>query len=135
MGMIYGSKEIDGFLKGIKETLDFKDSRIKYLNEENKRLRSEQYKDEELSKMKDYMEEVKKDMFRGFPISEREEQRIEEWKLKHEIEDHGLDTPEKRLRAQGCCGGAYTYYFVPCSIGTIGVVKYSCGKEFEFQSL
>lgn len=135
MGMIYGSKEIDGFLKGIKETLDFKDSRIKYLNEENKRLRNEQYKDEELSKMKDYMEEVKKDMFRGFPISEREEQRIEEWKLKHEIEDHGWDTPEKRLKAAGCCGGGYTYYFVPCSIGTIGVVKCSCGKEFEFQSL
>lgn len=135
MRRIYGSEEIDEFLKGIKNTLDSKDCRIEYLQEENERLKSEQYKDEELSKMREYVEKVDKDMNRGFPISEREEQRIKEWKLKHEVEDHGLDTPDKRLKAQGCCGGAYTYSFIPTSIGTIGVVKCSCGKEFEFQKL
>ena len=135
MRRIYGTKEIDKMLEGIRNTLDSKDSRIEYLHDENKRLKSKQYKDEELSKMKDYVEKTEKDMCRGFPISEREEQKIEEWKLKHEIEDHGLDTPEKRLRAQGCCSGGYTYEFTPTSIGIIGVVKCSCGKEFEFQSL
>lgn len=122
-------------LKDIEDTLNAKDSRIKYLENENKKLRDEHYKDGELSKMKDELERNRKDMFRGFPISEKEEQRIKEWKLKHETEDHGLDTPEKRLKSAGCCGGRYTYEFFPCAIGTSGVVKCSCGKEFEFQSL
>ena len=42
---------------------------------------------------------------------------------------------EQRLRAGGCCGGRYTYQFVPTSIGTVGEVICSCGEKFTFQDL
>lgn len=60
---------------------------------------------------------------------------IREWELKHDAEKHGLKTMEQRLRAGGCCGGRYTYQFVPTSIGTIGEVICSCGEKFTFQDL
>lgn len=68
-------------------------------------------------------------------ISKEEEEKIKEWQLKHDAEKHGLKTMEQRLRAGGCCGGRYTYQFVPTSIGTIGEVICSCGEKFTFQDL
>ena len=107
----------------------------KYLEEENKKLKDEHYKDSEMQRMKTELEKAKDDLHRGFPISKEEEEKIKEWQLKHDAEKHGLKTMEQRLRAGGCCGGRYTYQFVPTSIGTIGEVICSCGEKFTFQDL
>ena len=111
------------------------EDRIKYLEEENKQLKDEAWKDEELQKMKTKYEKMESDYWRGFPITEKEANTISEWKKKHEEEVHGLTTDAKRLKAAGTIGGRYSYHFYPTSIGISGVVRCRCGAEFEFQEI
>lgn len=109
--------------------------RIKYLKEENKMLKEGTWKDEALQDMRAEYERMKADYYRGFAITEEEDKRIKEWQKKHEEEVHGLTTDKQRLKAGGTIGGRYSYHFVPTSIGTSGVVRCSCGAEFEFCEL
>ena len=111
------------------------EDRIKYLEEENKKLKDEAWKDAELQAMKEEMKLMKAEYYRGFHISESEEKAINEWKRKHEEEVHGLKTNKDRLRAGGCIGGRYSYHFVPTSIGTSCTIRCSCGAEFEFREI
>lgn len=122
-------------LDAIKREIDANNSRIAYLQSQNKKLKEEHYKDTELQKMKEELGRVKADMYRGFPISEEEEKRIKEWQDKHDAEVHGLKTLKERVHAGGCIGGRYTYCFIPTSIGVVGSVKCNCGAEFIFQDL
>lgn len=130
----YNTEKISEILDEVVANIKTRDSRIKYLEEENKTLKDETYKDSELTEMKEQYELMKNDLMRGFPISEEEKKHIEEWKKKHDKEAHGITTLDQRLRAGGCIGGRYTYNFVPTSIGVIGTIKCSCGEEFEFQN-
>lgn len=109
------------------------ESIIQRLEAANKKLKDELYKDKELQDMKEQLEKMKKDYYRGFPITEKEMSAIKEWKKKHDEEVHGVrnDVPSyKRGR-----GGSYSYHFYPTSIGTSGVVRCHCGAEFEFQEI
>ena len=108
---------------------------IKYLQEENKKLKDEHYKDEKVQEMQEKLAKMEKEWRRGFPITEQEEKSIEEWVKNHEAKVHGLTTDKMRLAAQGAAGGRYTYIFLPTSLGTSGVIKCSCGAEFEFQKI
>lgn len=65
---------------------------------------------------------------RAFVISEKEDQKISEWKQNHRL---------KHACSYGSCiGGEYSYAFSPTSIGTIGsVVCDRCGEEFVFRDL
>lgn len=122
-------------LDAIKREFDSQNARIIYLQNQNKKLKEEHYKDTELQKMKEELERVRADMYRGFPISAEEEKRIKEWQDKHDAEVHGLKTLKERVRAGGCIGGRYSYEFVSTSIGVIGIVKCNCGAKFTFQDL
>lgn len=127
--------DLDDCLRAIKCRNKDNEDTIEYLRKENKRLKEENYKDNELQKIKQQLERMKADYWRGFPITEKEEKAIEEWKKKHEEEVHGLTTDKMRLKAQGVSGGRYSYHFVPTTIGTSGVIRCSCGAEFEFQEI
>lgn len=118
-------EEVRKFTNLIKEYSRM-ESWISSLQEENKKLREEHYKNEELQQMKERVEKAEKDLYRGFPITEEEDKRLKEWINNHEKEHSG---------GHGCCGGKYTYIFLPTSIGTIGTVKCSCGKSFDFQEI
>lgn len=122
-------------LDAIKREFDSQNARIIYLQNQNKKLKEKHYKDTELQKMKEELERVRADMYRGFPISAEEEKRIKEWQDKHDAEVHGLKTLKERVRAGGCIGGRYSYEFVSTSIGVIGIVKCNCGAKFTFQDL
>ena len=111
------------------------EKRIKYLEEENRKLKEEYNKDEEIQKMKSEVEKMQKDYWRGFPITEDEENAIKEWRKKHDVEVHGLTTSRMRMKAEGCCGGRYSYKFVPTSISTIGYIECSCGEKFCFTEI
>ena len=50
---------------------------ISRLEETNKKLRNEHYKDEELQKMKQEVKAMKEDYYRGFPITKEEEEAID----------------------------------------------------------
>lgn len=109
---------------------------LERLEEENKKLKTEAWKDEELLKMKNQLDDVMAEYRRGFPISEEEEKRIQEWRNAHDKEAHGLDTPHKQLLAGGTIGGRYSYHFIPTLIGVSGTVRCNkCGAEFEFCKL
>lgn len=79
------------------------------------------------------LKKAKEDLYRGFPISEKEQEKIREWELKHDAEKHGLKTMEQRAMGHGCIGGSLTWCFTPTSIGTIGEVICSCGEKFTFR--
>lgn len=95
---------------------------IEKAREENKKLRDENYKDNELSMMEarvNHLEAEKKvyleDYYRGFPISKNEVEEITEWKKKHDTEEH--NNPNQY---HGSSGGGYNYEFIPTGLGTIG---------------
>ena len=103
------------------------------LQEENKRLKDEHYEKSELKTMKENLEEMKKSCYRGFPLSEDEEEAIETWKAEHIKECH--PETKKNPFAFGAIGGNFSYEFTPTSIGNIGKIKCCCGKEFTFRDL
>lgn len=127
--------DINKALETIKKEVEKKDNEIERLREENRRLKEEYNKDEEIQKMQERLDEMQKDYWRGFPITEAEEKAIEEWKKKHDEEVHGYTTDKMRMKAEGCCGGRYSYKFVPTSLGVSGVIRCHCGAEFEFQEI
>ena len=96
-----------------------------YLREENEKLKSDAYKDEELSKMKSEYEKMKDDYFRGFPISGEEDKKVTEW-IKKQMEEHPGNV--------GAIGGRFTYQFTPTGVGTFGtVIDSSTGDKLTFQ--
>ena len=126
--------DLEECLRAIRVRNSDDENRIKYLEEENKKLKEDNYKDTELQNIKQQLEKMKKDYWRGFPISEDEEESIEEWKKKHDEKVHGY-TKEMRMKAEGVSGGRYSYRFCPTALGTSGVIRCSCGAEFEFQEI
>lgn len=118
-------KDVDRAIKTIKDEFDSNKRMISDLREENARLKSSAYKDEELQKMKSKLEEMREDYNRGFPISEEEHKQIKDWMIEHKKCQSNL----------GTIGGGYEYYFIPTSIGIIGTVKCSCGSKFTFRGL
>ena len=100
-------------------------NRNEYLLEENKRLKSEAYKDEELSKMKAQYDKMNADYYRGFAISENENNKINEW-----IDKISKEYPGN----EGAIGGRFTYEFIPTGVGTYGkIIDSISGKSFSFQ--
>lgn len=95
---------------------------VESLKKENAELKSEHYKDEQLSNMKDKLNRMKKDYYRGFPISEEEEAQINKFQ-------------DKYRKYYGAIGGAFTYKFTPTSIGVIGEVIAPNSESFVFKDL
>lgn len=129
------STSIDKQLKELDNINAIKDKTIARLKEENKELKNKAYKDTELQRMQKKLDIILDGWYSGFPISKKESEAIDVWKCKHEEEAHGAKTDEQCLRLQGCSGGRYSYTFTPTAIGTSGVVRCSCGAEFEFQEI
>lgn len=127
--------DFDKCIKALQYRNSDNEKRIKYLEEENHKLKEEYNKDEEIQKMKERLDKMQKDYWRGFPITEAEEKAIDKWKKKHDEEVHGYTTDRMRMKAEGCCGGKYSYHFIPTALGTSGVVRCYCGAEFEFQEI
>lgn len=103
-----------------------KQDNIDRLDKRIKELESESYKDEELSKLKEEIERLNKLLNNGFHIDENTSANIDNWIKSHESE-HGGD--------HGCCGGKYSYIFIPTSIGVFASVKCSCGAKYDFSEV
>lgn len=131
-GVFVSEKTIEDYLLNIKELSKSKDNQIQKLKAENTQLKDENYKDNELESMKKQvesakidMEIMKKDMYRGFPITAKEKEAIHNWSKNHDKKEH------KNLRGyHGAIGGGFDYVFTPTSIGTVGVcVCETCQKR------
>lgn len=104
-------KDFDDMFEGMRVEVKSLFDRIDWLQKENKRLQEENYKDEELTKMKKELDNVRKDLYRGFGISQEENESVRNWEKKHNEKYH-----------QNKWNGAVTYMFVPTNIGTFGSV-------------
>lgn len=122
------SKTVDT-LMGVQDKIDKMYELITRLEEENKQLKDEHYKDAELAECKDTIDILRKLLDYSFSIPEEEYEAIKKWQEQHEIDKHN------GVMAHGVCGGRYTYCFTPTSIGTVGTVKCSCGEEFTFSEI
>ena len=129
------SDKLEKCFDSIRKTINSKNKRIQHLEDVNKKLRDEAYKDRELQKMQEQIEEMRANYRRGFPITESEKKSINEWQKKHDEEVHNLRTSEDKMKAGGCIGGRYSYEFTVTSIGVLGEVKCSCGEKFCFCDL
>ena len=115
-----------------KELIDIsihQEKTIERLREEIKKLKDENYKDTELAHMKAECDRMKKDYYRGFPISEEEYEKAHNWMDDHEATKHARCNG---LPRGGAIGGSYKWIFTPTGIGVFGSVKCSCGEEFCF---
>ena len=122
-GVFVSEKTIEDYLLNIKELSKNKENQIQELKAENAQLKEENYKDKELSSMKKQVESaradreaMRKDMYRGFPITEEEKEAIYNWSKEHDEKEH-----KSSKGYHGAIGGGFDYVFTPTSIGTIGI--------------
>ena len=132
--------DADGRLSGYSECLEMLRRhqanyrrRIEYLENENRKLKDEHFKDNYIKKLQNENERILSDSRRGFPITEEEDRAIRKWQQSHLTEKH----PEA-LKNQGYfgpIGGNWTFTFIPTSIGIIGEVSCYCGEKYCFSDL
>ena len=104
--------DIDEALHTIKQIADSYEGHLKDLSEENKKLRDEHYKDAEMADMKRQLASLEEAYYRGFPLTEEQERKINEWKKRHDAEQH--NNPQGY---HGVSGGGFAYIFYPTAIG------------------
>lgn len=130
---IIDSEEAKMHMDDIVGAIEHLSNENKRLYEENKKLKSEQYKDEELKRLSEKNKELKEQIFsmrieNEFVLSENEIKKVENWRKEHNKRKH----PSGNF---GAIGGELTYLFVPTSIGTIGKIVCCCGEEFIFRNM
>lgn len=114
------------FIDRINEAEDAKEAAQRKVKEYEEKINA----DSRVKEIKAKYDEATKALYRGFGISQGESEEITAWKEKHDVEQHGLNSLDKKLRAGGAIGGRYHYQFVPTSIGTVGTcVCGSCERK------
>lgn len=128
--------DLEQCLEAIRARNEDNEDTIRHLNAEIAELKSEHYKDKQLQEMKKRLEKMQKDYWRGFPITEEEEQDIKRWQDKHNAEAHDITTDYERQKAAGSIGGQFTYEFTITSIGILGYVRCGiCGEKYCFSEI
>lgn len=95
-----------------------KDKQIEQLQKENNRLRDEHYKDEELKKLQEKIDHLEGDCVRGFPITEKEQEKIDKIRVEHK---------------KTCPLCKFDFVFECCGIVNFGSLKCRiCGEEIKF---
>ena len=113
--LAYNEEEVNKKLDEIRGQFARANKLNEQLSEENYRLRDEHFKEKELAEMGKILEQMRADYWRGFPISEEEEKKINEFQKEHDTNFHSNPT-----QYHGVSGGGYEYVFYPTGLGTIG---------------
>lgn len=122
-GNIIKIVDVDTICNSVKELVSRAENRAKAATEELQKLKDEKWKDEELKRMKEKLEKQSGDLWRGFPITEKEQEAIDKWKDQHYTNQHHAPDTDTRIRMQGVSGGLFTYIFLPTAIGTSGICR------------
>lgn len=114
----YKTDEYIKSLQSVVEGLKTKDKTINSLQEENNRLRDEHYKDEELKKLQERIDHLEGNCARGFPITEKEQEKIDKIRVEHK---------------KTCPLCKFDFVFECCGIVNFGSLKCRiCGEEIKF---
>lgn len=117
--------KIDELCLALKDKFMRQEEKIKYLSEENRKLKEGVWEKEESSRLESEYERMKHEYYNfGFPITEEEKEKINEWAKTHECTTRGT-------RAEGY----RKFIFSPTELGVVGEVKCSCGQTFTFREL
>lgn len=103
---------------------------VSRLQEENEKLKTEVFKDEELKRMKERLDTAQEDLRRGFPISKITDKKIMAWCEQHERQKH-WDSKNNCPTSSGAIGGRFSYSFIPTGIGTLVTCKCCCGESIS----
>ena len=102
--------------------MDTLQERNDYLERENKELKSEKYKDNEIQRLNNKIKDYEKQFLRSFIITEDEEEEIKKFKDNH-FQNH-------KHR------GIFEYVFVPTELGDFGEIRCTvCGDKIIFKNL
>ena len=70
--------------------------------------------------MKEDYERMKTDYYGGFPLTQEEIEKVNNWQNEHTKVVHKAVTLDQVLRLEGVSGGRWVYEFTPTAIGTFG---------------
>ena len=114
----YQTNECVENLQVVIDRLRGKDKQIEQLQKENNRLRDEHYKDEELKKLQERIDHLEGNCARGFPITEKEQEKIDKIRVEHK-------------KTYPLC--KFDFVFECCGIVNFGSLKCRiCGEEIKF---
>ena len=129
-------KEFNKWLNGIKTAFEVKNKDIQCLKEKIKKLEDEKWKDNELQNMKKTYDEMKANYYRGFSISKKEQNAINEWQKNHLTNQHNLKTLKQKVSFGGAIGGNFKFEFILTAIGTVGsCICESCQSQARKDSM
>ena len=118
--------DLDTLFSQIKDHITSVEEKNKQLEQENKRIKSEKYAEGELASMKERLEEMEENYYRGFPVSVEQDEAIAEWEKKHRKERHN------GKYAPSAIGGSFQFRFITTSIGIVGAcICLSCMRKAE----
>ena len=112
------TKECIEGLQKVVDALDEKDRIINSLREKNKKLEDEHYKDKELKKLQEKIEELQGNCTRGFPITVKEQEKID--KIRKE---HRKTCPLCKFSYEFVCYPMVDFGFLKCA---------TCGEKIKF---
>lgn len=125
------NKVCKDFCQGIEEIIKEAQNKNISLQKENEALKSEHYKDNEIQRLSQEIQQYKDLLSMSFTINEEEREEINTWQKNHikKCNKHGYSDC-------GAIGGCFDYIFNPTSIGDIGQIQCSlCGNVFTFREL
>lgn len=121
-GHILEVPSINDLCFALKEKFARQERELEMLRVENDKLKSGIWREEEMARLKSKYDKMEKEYHRGFPISEHEQEMINQF-----VAEHRADF--------GAIGGGFTYRFVPTSIGVASSIVAVNGDELVFREL
>lgn len=124
------SEPIDSCLDNLRKIYEANLKTIHRLEQENAELKDQHYKDREIQRLHERLNRLTGDIYRGFPITKEEKEKIDAWMHNHIHKKHW-----KKQNYHTKCGPvdcSFSYQFYPTHLDTIQIVKCSCGAEFQF---
>lgn len=116
--------EIKKIAEQLVERYQYQSEQYELLREENKKLKSDIWEKEEISKLKSERDLYRKQLAFGFGITEEENYKIKQW------------ISNRETKNTGTIAGRYEYRFFPTGIGTIcKIVDTTNNESFTFREL
>lgn len=132
-GTFMSVQDLDTVCDNLKELFDAQARENQRLHDNLQEITDEAWKDTQLQKLRSELEQAREDLYRGFDITEKQAEKIANWKKEHEATQHRAITLEDRLARGGAAGGSFSYEFLPTGIGTFGSCVCNSCKSRAFR--